>query len=72
MKVRKLQSRTGKGVKIGDYESQIVARLGRPTKVEGAGGIRIFRYGSAESYTFQMGRLVEIQLQKRRDEDDED
>ena len=83
MKVRKLQQRTGKGVRIGDNESQLVSRLGRPAKIERAGArsdVLIFRYGSGsnsdrrgydESYTFKSGRLVEIRLASSRDEDED-
>lgn len=77
MKVRKLQSRTPKGVKIGDNESQIVARLGKPNKIErSADQTRILRYENGrsrdEAYKFRAGRLVEIQFRPNRDEEDED
>lgn len=82
MKVRKLQSRTAKGVRIGDNESQIVARLGRPSRIERAGPmdqVRIFRYESQtasdrsgyETYTFKSGRLVSIEFRARRDDDED-
>ncbi len=77
MKVRKQQSRTAKGVKIGDNESQIVARLGKPNKIErSADQTRILRYENGrsrdEAYKFRAGRLVEIQFRPNRDEEDED
>ena len=77
MKVRKLQSRTARGVKIGDHESQIVARLGKPNKIErSADQTRILRYENGrsrdEAYKFRAGRLVEIQFRPNRDEEDED
>ena len=80
MKVRKLRERTSKGVKIGDNESQIVARLGRPHKIERGGSVMVFRYGSNtdrsgydEAYTFRAGRLIEIQFSSAaKSEEDEE
>ena len=82
MKVRKLQSRTSRGVRIGDNESQIVSRLGRPNKIERAGNqIRVFRYGQGasatgrsydEAYIFRAGQLVEIQIRANQADEDED
>jgi hypothetical protein len=80
MKVRKLQSRTAKGVRIGDHESQIVSRLGKPSKIEQSGSslnqVRVYRYGSSarhggEAYTFCGGRLIQIQLSAGRDHEEE-
>ena len=80
MKSRKLQSRTGKGVRIGDNESQIVARLGKPQKVERVGPrnqFLVLKYESSskadrsESYTLRGGRLVEIEFRGNRDDDEE-
>jgi len=75
MKVRKLQSRTGKGVRIGDNESQIVSRLGRPSKIEQTSTreqVRVFRYAKSgetnELYKFKQGKLVEIEIRPKRDD----
>ena len=77
MKVRKLQSRTAKGVRIGDNESQIVARLGKPNKIERSSDqTRILRYENGrsrdEAYKVRGGRLVEIQVKSNRNDEDED
>jgi len=77
MKVRKLQSRTAKGVRIGDHESQIVARLGKPNKIElSPDQTRTLRYENGrsrdEAYKLRGGRLVEIQVKSSRNDEDED
>ena len=66
-------------MKIGDHESQIVARLGRPHKIERGGSVMVFRYGTNadrsgydEAYTFRAGRLIEIQFSAAKSDEDED